>query len=305
MPDLDAPVIRSGSTDVFANLALEDYLFRRLQPGERRLFLWRNRDAVVIGRYQNPWLECDLAALRRDGVALARRQSGGGTVWHDTGNLCFTFLGSRSGFDRQQNILSVSRALASLGITVETNARLDLLLGGKKISGSAFRETGTRSFHHGTILIRSDLAKLSRYLNGDPALAEAKGIKSVRSAVANLGDRYPDCTPEDVERALAAEFAPHDAAIVTLNPDRDPLQKEIAASEAQLRGRDWLLGASPPFKRRWNLRVSPQETVSVVLSVAGGRIESVTSEDGSILPSSAAGLGMDLVGREYADLADL
>jgi len=308
MPDLDAAVVRSLSDDIFANLALEDYLFQRLKPGERRLYLWRNRDAVVLGRYQNPWLECDLAALRADGVALARRQSGGGTVWHDPGNLCFTFFGPSDGFDRHENIRTVIRALASLGIPAETNDRLDLLLKGKKISGSAFRQTAAGSFHHGTLLIRSDLARLSRYLQGDAGLTESKGIKSVRSAVANLADAYPDCGPDAVEEALAGTFQDGRSNIVDIDPERDLPGDDFAPRFAHLRSRDWVLGASPPFRRRWPLGVSEGETVVLVLSVEGGKIRTIEREGGGLPPPAVLDLVEKLIGTEYhgpPDAADL
>lgn len=300
MPDLDAPVVRSASDDVFANLALEDYLFQRLKPGERRLFLWRNRDAVVLGRYQNPWLECDLAALRADGVDLARRQSGGGTVWHDPGNLCFTFFGPPDEFDRRENIQTVIRALASLGIAAETNDRLDLLLGGKKISGSAFRQTAAASFHHGTLLIRADLARLARYLRGDVGLTRSKGIKSVRSPVANLADEYPECGPEDVEQALAAAFLGGRPVIEAIDPERDLPPADFAPRRERLCSREWVLGASPPFQRRWPLRIDGQEGVVLVLNVEGGRIRGAEMEGGGLPPPEVLGLVERLIGTEYS-----
>lgn len=136
-------VLRSRSTDVYQNLALEDWIDANVDL-ERRgvLLLWRNRPAVVIGRHQNPWAECDLAAMRRAGIPLARRRSGGGTVFHDLGNLNLTFFASRKAYDRQRNLKVITDALRRIrpGLQVHATDRLDIVLNGHlKISGACPR----------------------------------------------------------------------------------------------------------------------------------------------------------------------
>ena len=112
-------VCTSSSDDPFLNLALEDGLFRRMGTEDRILFLWQSRPCVVIGRFQNPWVECSLEALEKDGADLVRRQSGGGTVYHDKGNTNFTFLSPAASFDADQNLGVVTAALKALGIDDE------------------------------------------------------------------------------------------------------------------------------------------------------------------------------------------
>lgn len=132
-------VLRSRSTDVYQNLALEDWIDANVDLQQRSvLLLWRNRPAVVIGRHQNPWTECNLPAMRRAGIPLARRRSGGGTVFHDLGNLNLTFFTSKKAYDRRRNLKVITDALQQLRpqLDVQATDRFDILLNGRlKISG--------------------------------------------------------------------------------------------------------------------------------------------------------------------------
>ncbi len=274
-------VLRSPSTDIFLNLAIEDRIFRTFGLNERILFLWSNDAAVVIGRYQNPWIECRATEIARDGVRLARRQSGGGTVWHDRGNLCFTFMSASPLMDRSANIALAVRALRNLGLDARANERLDILVDGRKVSGSAFRESSGRSFHHGTLLVRSDLKALERYLAPGGPARRAKGVKSVRSPVANLTDSLSDLTIEKVEEALATEAAGAwgSAAIEDLDAEAFSNHAETAAYRAMLASREWRFGASPSFARRLEAG-----SAALTLEIEGGAVREVTFEmDGALI----------------------
>jgi lipoate-protein ligase A len=240
---------------------------------------------VVIGRYQNPWIECRSAEIERDGVALARRQSGGGTVWHDRGNLCFTFMSATPLMDRSANIALVVRALRGLGLDARANDRLDILVDGRKVSGSAFRESSLRSFHHGTLLVSADLRALERYLAPGVAAHRAKGVKSVRSPVANLADSLSELTIGKVEEALAAEAAATwgSATIEDLDAAALAAQEETAAYRDLLASREWRFGASPPFARRL-------ETGDAVLTleIEGGAVREAWIDKGGALLEGAS-----------------
>lgn len=197
---------RAGGTDVYENLALERLLTETVGRGECVLYLWRNQHTVVIGRNQNAWQECRTTQLERDGGRLARRLSGGGAVYHDLGNLNFTFCLRTEDYDlpRQQRVLL--SAVRSLGIPAELSGRNDLTVQGRKFSGNSFYSHAGRSFHNGTLLLSADLETLGKYLTPPRAKLTRKGVASVRSRVCNLREFCPDLTVEQMETALINAF---------------------------------------------------------------------------------------------------
>ena len=196
----------SGSFDPFLNLAMEQHLLETAAGGCCLLYLWQNENTVVIGKNQNPWAECRVSLLEEEGGRLARRLSGGGAVFHDLGNLNFTFLVPTEDYDlaKQQRVLLT--ACQSFGIPAELSGRNDLTADGRKFSGNAFYHNGPRSYHHGTLLVDVDGARLARYLTPSKAKLEAKGVPSVRSRVVNLKELCPTITIDSLKRALVAAF---------------------------------------------------------------------------------------------------
>ena len=169
-------VFHSNSTNPWFNLATEDWIFRDMDPQIPILFLWRNAPTVVIGRFQNPWAECDLDKMKQDQVKLTRRQSGGGAVYHDLNNSCFTFMSSKEDYSQKINNQILVNALSKFDIKAIPSGRNDILVGDRKVSGSAFKETKDRKFHHGTMLLKTDLSKLASYLKPKKKKLESKGI---------------------------------------------------------------------------------------------------------------------------------
>ncbi len=206
-------VFISQSTQPWFNLAVEDAIFRNMPADQQVLFLWRNADTVVIGRAQNPWKECNTGKMEQDGITLARRQSGGGAVFHDLGNTNFTFMAGKPQYDKNVSTNIVLSALKTLGINAKATGRNDLVVevgeDERKFSGSAYRETMDRGFHHGTLLLNADLTRLANYLNPDKKKLEAKGITSVRSRVTNLSDINPDIHHDNVCEAIKEAFFTH------------------------------------------------------------------------------------------------
>ena len=199
-------VLISETYDPWFNLATEDYIFREMDPDHHILFLWRNDNTVVIGRYQNPWAECDIRKMDEDKVKLARRQSGGGAVFHDLGNTNFTFMSSRSNYSKERNTDIIVRALKRFRIDAASSGRNDIVVDGKKISGSAFKLSSDRAFHHGTLLINADLSRISNYLTPDKKKLQSKGIKSVKSRVANLNEFNPELNHDTLCQVIIEEF---------------------------------------------------------------------------------------------------
>jgi len=175
------------SKDPYLNLAIEEYLFRN--ESEDVFMLWQNEPTVVIGKNQNAYTEINMDVLNEKGIKIARRITGGGAVYHDGGNLNYTFISSEKsekGIDFEYFTRPIVLALESIGIKAELSGRNDLLTDGKKFSGNAQYSFGGRVLHHGTLLFNSDLSVLSEVLNVDKEKILSKGIRSTRSRVINI-----------------------------------------------------------------------------------------------------------------------
>jgi len=196
----------SNRLNPHANLALEKRLMDTVLPGTCLLYLWQNQNTVVIGRNQNPWLECRTSLLEQEGGTLARRLSGGGAVFHDIGNLNFTFLMRKGDYDLGKQLSVLQTACQLAGIQAEKSGRNDLLVQGRKFSGNAFYQNSTHAYHHGTIMINVDREKLGRYLSPPKAKLEAKGVTSVRSRVVNLTEIAPDLTIDRMKTYMVSAF---------------------------------------------------------------------------------------------------
>lgn len=237
--------------DPWLNLATEDWLFRDMDPSHNVLFLWRNSPTVVIGRYQNPWKECDLEAMEHDGVKLARRQSGGGAVFHDLGNTNFTFMSNRDSYSKDRNNSIIIAALARLGIRAEASGRNDLLADGKKFSGSAFKLSSDRAFHHGTMLINTDMHSLGKYLTPDDDKLKSKGIRSVKARVTNLVDYNPDITHELLCSMIVDEFFNtygESCAITELDYSTIGDIPHLRSYYEKMKDWNWRYGKTPSFE---------------------------------------------------------
>ena len=238
---------RAGGTDVYENLALERLLTETVERGECVLYLWRNRHTVVIGRNQNAWQECRTTELEQDGGRLARRLSGGGAVYHDLGNLNFTFCLRSVDYDlaRQQRVLL--SACRSLGIPAELSGRNDLTAEGRKFSGNSFYSHAGRSFHNGTLLLSADLETLGKYLTPPRAKLERKGVASVRSRVCNLREFCPNLTVERMESALLNAFEKeYSLTAQAVDPAALDAQK-LAQYRDEFASWNWLYGRMRPF----------------------------------------------------------
>ena len=170
------------------------------------LYLWQNRRTVVIGRNQNAWGECRTTELNQDGGHLARRLSGGGAVYHDMGNLNFTFLVSKKNYDLKKQLQVIVTACRNLGLDAQITGRNDVAIDGRKFSGNAFFDSKGQAYHHGTLLISVDMSKLSQYLMPSKAKLQSKGVDSVRSRVVNLKELCPELTVERMEAEMLSAF---------------------------------------------------------------------------------------------------
>lgn len=202
----DTRIIRTGCKDPWWNLAVEEYLLEQVKPDQCILYLWQNENTVVIGRNQNPWRECRTDLLESNGGKLARRLSGGGAVYHDSGNLNYTFVTGREAYDTERQLGVILSAVRSLGIEAVNSGRNDLTAGGRKFSGNAFCIRKQSAYQHGTILVSTDLDNMTRYLQVSEEKMRSKGVKSVKSRVVNLSELQPGLTVDDAANALIETF---------------------------------------------------------------------------------------------------
>lgn len=239
--------IIGNGTNPYKNIALEAYLLTHTEPEECILYLWQNKKTVVIGYNQNAWKECRVEELEADGGFLARRLSGGGAVFHDMGNLNFTFLARKGTYSVRRQTEVILRAVQSFGIRAERTGRNDLAVDGGKFSGNAFYRTGDFCYHHGTILIRADKQEMSKYLNVSPEKLRSKGVDSVKSRVVNLTQYAPDLTVERMQTALLHSFAEvYEGTPAPVAPGELSLQ-ELKDGEERFSSWEWLYGRKIPF----------------------------------------------------------
>lgn len=195
-------VYETDCRDPWRNLATERALADLVSPGKLIVFLWINGDSVIIGRHQNAFLDVNVRELHGDGGKLARRLTGGGAVFHDEGNLNFSFLSAPETREKEENYAVIEDAVRVFGLEPVRTGRNDIAVNGRKISGNAFLGTSGFFLHHGTLLISADREKMPRYLRVRPDKLEGKGVTSVASRVANLRDFCPACTAESVKNAV-------------------------------------------------------------------------------------------------------
>lgn len=198
-------IIVSNQANPYLNLAVETYLTDHQEEGVVTMYLWKNQQTVVIGLNQNPFSECDVKRLNEEGGHLMRRRTGGGAVYHDLGNLNFSFIADKNDYDvrRQQSV--IQKALGYFGLEAEISGRNDLLCQGRKFSGNAFYNGTSNNLHHGTILIKTDGEMMQRYLTVNKAKLQKHGVKSVASRVVNLSE-LADITSENIVEPLIEAF---------------------------------------------------------------------------------------------------
>ncbi len=235
-------------TDPALNLAVEEALLMQGARGPA-LYLWQNAHTVVIGRGQNAWKECRTQLLEDEGGTLVRRTTGGGAVYHDLGNLNFSFVMPRDMYDVPRQLNVIRAAVATFGVETENSGRNDIVITktGEKFSGNAFRHTADASLHHGTILCDVDMLKLGRYLAPSKQKLQAKGVESVRSRVGNLKSYAPHMNIpaliEALKGAFVREYGP--AEDVEWMSELD--NRQVADFAARNRTWAWTYGHTPAF----------------------------------------------------------
>lgn len=299
-------VLISDSFDPWFNLATENWIFRDIEPNTNVLFLWRNKETVVIGRFQNPWTECNLKAMEEDGIILTRRQSGGGAVFHDLGNTNFTFLSDKKNYSKKVNNQIIINALKKFKIDAFASGRNDICVSGtdnrpRKISGSAFKESPDRAFHHGTLLIDANMTKLGNYLNPSKKKLESKGIQSVRSRVANLVDFNKEINHENLGAEIIHSFFEHyetKCEIELLNHAELKKIEKLNTYYDELKDWNWRFGETPKFKHTMEKRFE-WGNMEVHIDSHKGVIKETKIYSDTLHPEMITYLVQNLKGKAY------
>lgn len=261
------------TTEPAYNLALEEVLFDTIdEKGEGLFLLWRNAPSIIVGRHQCTGEEINAEFVERRGIPVVRRNTGGGAVYHDLGNLNFSFIELAPGegrVDFARYLTPICAALRKLGVEAQISGRNDLEVAGRKISGSAQRIQGGKVLHHGTLLAELNFEDMAEALRVEPEKYLSKGVPSVRARVANIAEFCPRANlMDDLRAALTKACAERRAE---LDPDVRERAEALAASKYRVW--DWNYGASPPFTFRRKERF-PWGSVDMRLDVRKGVVAS-------------------------------
>ena len=307
----------SNSSNPFVNLAVENTLLLNLSPDEKILFLYKNDPCIVMGRFQNPWVECHLDYMFQKEIKLVRRQSGGGCVYHDQGNLNWSILSCTRDIDKKNNLGFIVDALSNSKIKAIFSERSDIQVEHEdkfyKISGSAFKQKKDRNIHHGTLLIESNLNDLNNVLKVSNSKVTSKSTKSVKSNVINLKDINPEVSHISIIEYFISSFDKRfGSSSVECNfLDLTKDQQTIIYQE-ELESFNWRFGQTPAFTHSLisdDIELDITVKKAKIVSVEFIKINLVAQLQ-SLLTSELVGVGYNInelseVLGQYEDTQDL
>lgn len=283
-------LIISNQTNPYLNIAVENYLLSQPSDGDITMYLWQNSRTVVIGQNQNPYAECNVAQLEQDGGYLMRRRTGGGAVFHDLGNLNFSFVVPYEMYDTTRQFAVLQRAVESYGLDTEISGRNDVLCQGRKFSGNAFAKGRQQRLHHGTILIRTDVELLQRYLKVKPAKLQKHGVASVQSRVVNLSELVPQITAQNIVTPLVEAFGQvYGTPVQKLDFDEFASNSAVRELSEQFASPEWKYGRWQQFEAQQSAQFE-WGGVEIAASVdeAAGIIRSIAIASDSLFPDVIA-----------------
>ena len=291
------------TTDPYYNLAVEEYLLKN--STEDYFLLWQNEPTVVIGKNQNAFAEINLGFTKEKGIRVARRITGGGAVYHDLGNLNFSYISNEDCGEIDFDIYTkpIINALLEMGLPARLSGRNDILLDEKKISGNAQAHYGGRVLHHGTLLFDSELGILSSALNTDIEKLKAKAIKSTRSRVTNIkpylnSDYSISDFIAEIKNKIAEQFSPTIIEIEK-NEEIDSLAKRNASAEWLFPKKDFLSNYTFSAKKRFDFGI-----VSIFLDMKNEIISSAKIQGDFFGKKDVSEIEAMLVGTSIAEIKE-
>lgn len=265
--------IKNHNNNPRYNLALEEYVLKNLDVSESFLLLWQNEPSIIIGRFQNTYEEINQEYVDEKGLNVIRRLTGGGAVYHDLGNVNFSFIekAQKSGIDFERFIQRVIKALASFGIEAEANSRNDIAIEGRKISGNAQYVFKDKVLHHGTLLFNANLQELGKALKANKEKIQSKGVQSVSSRVANISEYLSqEITVDEFKTRLYNYLTIEDEVKLYQLTDEDKTKIDQLIEE-KYNTWQWNYGKSPEFNFKKEQRFT-FGLLQVNLNVANGRV---------------------------------
>lgn len=291
--------LNQSSTDPYFNLATEEYFLKNFQ--EDFFMLWRSQPSVVVGKHQNALAEINHEFVRENQIPVARRLSGGGTVFHDPGNVNFTFIRNVANISEvnfKVFTVPVVAALQKLGVVAYTTGRNDLLIDGKKISGNAEHVHKNRVLHHGTLLFDSKLEALKGALKVDLSRFQDKAVQSNRSEVTNISDYLSKpISVREFTGFLFGEISQSfpESRICLLTPEDVQAIQKLSTEKYQ--NWDWIFGYSPKYRFR-NKQETEDGEIEINLFIEKGKLVEV-SVSGAIQPEIGQKIAGVLIGSRH------
>ncbi|KAJ8099326.1 hypothetical protein POJ06DRAFT_199256 [Lipomyces tetrasporus] len=319
----DLEIYVSQSPSPYFNLSFEDYLFKQFpvyrsestsstELAKKVLLLYTNHRSVIIGRNQNPWRETNVQSLRANNIPIIRRKSGGGTVFHDEGNANYSVMMPSNAFDRDEHALLLCRALNPVlsqrreQTVLSVNERHDIVdQDARKVSGSAYKLQRGKAYHHGTMLLNSELEVLSKLLHHSPdgglEEVDGPGVQSVRSPVSNIGISNAKFTDVVIHAFEEAYTSVSNNTLKIRYVDEGSITKEEAPEInkriEELQSWEWTFGSTPKFVHRFSMADS---TPAVSFTVEGGIITDLESDLPEFAENKDTIVGIPYRGAEVA-----
>lgn len=269
--------LESPSCDPYFNLALEEYVFEQMDRSKSYFMLWQNENTIVVGKYQNTAEEINQAYVDAHGIRVVRRLSGGGAVYHDKGNLNFTFIvdqGSNPDFNFKVFVQPVVNALARFGVRAQFNGRNDITIDGAKFSGNSQYARHGRLLHHGCIMLDSNLTNVADALNVKEAKFDSKAVKSVRSRVTTINAHAPRPISMEEFKAALTNCAMDSGSLEPYALTEQDLAAVQTLREEKYATWAWNYGFSPAYDMRREMKF-PAGLVTARLSAEQGRIKGI------------------------------